>query len=55
MQVYRYTLVDIETLETFMSTELDEPDPSIDMEFWYSFNTGNYAMIFLGVFEEEEV
>lgn len=54
MIVYRFALYDIDDGKLFMSTELDEPDPSIDAEFWYSFMTGNYQMQYLGQWEEVE-
>lgn len=51
MIVYNFSLINIEG-NLYMGTSLDEPDPSIDREFWDAFLTGDYTMQYCG-FEEE--
>lgn len=53
MKVYRFTLIDEEGGE-FMGTELDEPNPQIDAEFWDRFMQGNCTMQYRGEVEESD-
>lgn len=54
MKVHRFVLFNADDV-LVMSTEVDEPDPSIDMEFWEQFLGGDCYMQYLGEFDEEEV
>lgn len=47
MIVYRFALLDSEDNE-FMGTEVDEPNPQIDSEFWDRFMEGNCSMVYRG-------
>ena len=52
MKVYRFALIDGVTDALVMGTEVDEPDPKIDMEFWERFLEGDCYMVYHGDFEE---
>ncbi len=51
--LYKFILVD-EDQNLVMTTHLEEPDPSIDAEFWSTFMSGQYAMVFTGTTLEDE-
>jgi hypothetical protein len=53
MIVYRFALIDGEGGE-FMGTEVDEPNPQIDTEFWAKFMKGDCTMVYRGEIEEED-
>jgi hypothetical protein len=54
MKVYRFALIDDEGGE-FMGTEVDDPDPQIDSEFWGRFMRGDCTMVYRGeIIEEDE-
>jgi hypothetical protein len=53
MIFYNYNLVDEDDL-VFMSTSVDEPNPTIDAEFWDRFMEGDCYMQYIGETEEEE-
>ena len=53
MKIYRFILVD-QVGQPFMSTDVDEPNPQIDAEFWAKFMEGGCAMVFVRSFEEKE-
>ena len=50
---YNYALLDGDD-EIFMSTLVDEPNPTIDAEFWDKFMEGGVRMEYLGEIDEEE-
>ena len=54
MKVYRFSLID-EDDYVIMGTEVDEPKPQIDAEFWARFMEGDCMMEFVGSFDEKEV
>jgi hypothetical protein len=49
--MYRFILVD-ENQETIMGTDVDEPTPQIDAEFWSRFMLGGCSMVFVNSYEE---
>jgi len=53
MIVYRFALLDGENGE-FMGTEVDDPNPQIDTEFWDRFMQGDCTMVYRGELIEEE-
>ena len=53
MIVYRFGLIDDEG-EEFMGTEVDEPNPQIDSEFWHEFMKGDCTMVYRGEIKEED-
>jgi len=53
MKMYRFILVD-QVGQQFMGTDVDEPNPQIDAEFWKKFMEGDCAMVFVRSFEETE-
>ena len=53
MTMYRFILVD-QNNEPIMGTDVDEPTPQIDVEFWVRFMQGDCAMVFMRSYEEEE-
>jgi hypothetical protein len=52
MQVYKFELYDFNEM-IVMGTELDEPNPMIDAEFWNRFMQGYVAMRYEGKHIEE--
>jgi hypothetical protein len=50
---YNYALLDGDD-EIFMSTLVDEPNPTIDTHFWDRFMEGGVRMEYLGEIDEEE-
>lgn len=44
---FNFSLIDSEG-NLHMGTSVDEPDPTIDQEFWQAFLTGNYTMEYCG-------
>ena len=52
MKMYRFVLVDQNNLSV-MGTDVDEPMPQIDVEFWARFMEGDCAMVFVRSFEED--
>ena len=48
MQVYRFKLYDDVNEMLVMGTELDEPNPMIDAEFWNRFMQGDVVMVYIG-------
>jgi hypothetical protein len=53
MIVYRFALLDSEN-EEFMGTEVDEPNPQIDTEFWDRFMQGGCTLVYRGELIEED-
>jgi hypothetical protein len=53
MKAYQFVLMDSLNGELAMSTEVDEPNPMIDIEFWQRFLEGDCEMLYLGEVEEE--
>jgi len=53
MKVYRFSLFDEYSECLIMSTEVDAPDPSIDLELWERFLGGGCYLVYLGEFDEE--
>jgi hypothetical protein len=53
MKMYRFVLVDQNNVSV-MGTDVDEPMPQIDAEFWARFMEGDCAMVFVRSFEEKE-
>jgi len=51
MKMYRFVLLD-QNDQQFMGTDVDEPNPQIDAEFWARFMQGDCAMVFVKCFEE---
>lgn len=51
--VYRFGLYDPED-KLIMETEVDEPDPRIDLDLWETFMQGNYTLMFHGEYLEPE-
>jgi hypothetical protein len=49
---YNFSLVDAEG-NLYMGTSVDQPDPTIDREFWEEFLTGKFTLEYCG-FEEEK-
>jgi hypothetical protein len=49
---YRFSLYTMDTDILFMSTSVDAPDPSIDLEFWEKFLEGGFYMVYLGEVQE---
>ena len=47
MICYRFALLDSENKE-FMGTEVDDPNPQIDAEFWSRFMQGDCTMVYRG-------
>ena len=54
IMMYRYVLLDSEGNE-IMGTDVDEPKPQIDAEFWSAFMQGNSVMMFDRSYYEEEI
>ena len=53
MICYRFALCDDFTGMEFMGTEVDDPNPQIDAEFWNRFMQGNCTMVYRGeVFDD---
>lgn len=52
MKMYRFVLYDENA--PIMGTNVDEPNPQIDAEFWARFMEGNCNMVFVRCFEENE-
>lgn len=52
MQVYKFELYDFNEM-IVMGTELDEPNPMVDAEFWARFMQGDVVMVHVGEFTEE--
>jgi hypothetical protein len=52
MQVYSFGLYDLNQ-KRVMGTELDEPNPMVDAEFWTRFMQGDVTMLYLGTHVEE--
>ena len=50
--MYRYVLLDSEGIE-IMGTDVDEPKPQIDTEFWNRFMQGDCVMLFQHEYDEE--
>lgn len=50
--VYRFALYSLKG-NLIMSTEVDDPDPSIDLDFWKEFMGGSCLLQYLG--EKEEI
>jgi hypothetical protein len=46
--VYKFSLYHANTEQPYMHTELDEPDPRADLEFWEAFMTGEYYLRYNG-------
>ena len=53
MKVYRFALLDVDH-KPLMFTEVDEPDPKIDAEFWEAFLSDDNLIQYLGEFEEDD-
>jgi len=54
-KVYNFTLFDDCSEQLVMSTQLDEPNPMIDQEFWGRFLQGDCFMVYQGFdFEQKE-
>ena len=53
MRMYRFVLLNEQGVE-FMGTDVDEPNPQIDAEFWQRFMQGDCVMQFVGEYQEEE-
>jgi len=53
IDMYRFVLVDDEGIE-FMGTDVDEPNPRIDAEFWDRFMEGDCFMVFSHTYKESE-
>jgi hypothetical protein len=53
MKMYRFVLLNEQGVE-FMGTDVDEPNPQIDAEFWQRFMQGDCVMQFVGEYQEEE-
>jgi len=53
MKVYRFSLFTLDAARLVMSTEVDEPDPKADLEFWNRFLEGDCYMEYLGESYEE--
>ena len=52
--MYRYVLLDSVGVE-FMGTDVDEPKPQIDSEFWDRFMQGDCVMMFQNEYYEEDI
>jgi len=52
IKMYRYILLDSEGNE-IMGTDVDEPKPQIDTEFWDRFMQGDCVMLFQREYDEE--
>ena len=52
INMYRYVLLDSEGNE-IMGTDVDEPEPQIDSEFWNRFMQGDCVMMFQKEYYEE--
>jgi hypothetical protein len=52
MKMYRFVLLNEQGVE-FMGTDVDEPSPQIDAEFWQRFMQGGCVMQFVGEYQEE--
>jgi hypothetical protein len=52
IKMYRYVLLDSEGNE-IMGTDVDEPEPQIDSEFWNRFMQGDCVMMFQKEYYEE--
>lgn len=44
---FNFSLIDSNG-NLYMGTSVDEPDPTIDSEFWQAFMTGDYTMEYCG-------
>jgi hypothetical protein len=53
MIVYNFELYDVDGVRV-MGTELDEPNPMADAEFWDRFMQGDVLMEYLGEHIEED-
>jgi hypothetical protein len=55
MEVYSFSLYDINenSSKCVMGTELDEPNPMVDAEFWNRFMQGDVVMHYEGKHIEE--
>ena len=54
MKLYRFQLAgENGSGKVFMTTDVDEPNPQIDAEFWARFMEGDCYMEFAYSFEEE--
>jgi hypothetical protein len=55
MKLYRFQLAgENGSGEVFMTTDVDEPNPQIDAEFWARFMEGDCYMEFAYSFEEDD-
>lgn len=54
MKMYRFALRDFDTGMEFMGTDVDEPNPQIDADFWARFMQGNCLMSFEYEYVEEK-
>lgn len=54
MKVYRFSLFDTNNDDHVMSTEVDEFNPLVDLEFAERFRRGDCYIVFTGEFEEED-
>jgi hypothetical protein len=52
IKMYRYVLIDSEGNE-IMGTDVEEPKPQIDTEFWNRFMQGDCVMMFQNEYDEE--
>ena len=52
MKMYRFVLLNEQGVE-FMGTDVDEPNPQIDAEFWQRFMQGDCVMQFVGEYQED--
>ncbi len=52
MKMYRFVLLNEQGVE-FMGTDVDEPNPQIDADFWKRFMQGDCVMQFVGEYQEE--
>lgn len=54
MKVYNFMLIDCLSGDEIMSTQLDEPDPRIDFEFWKCFMERDCYMRYRGSVKEDD-
>lgn len=53
MRVYVFSLIGEDDVPV-MSTEVDEPNPTVDFEFWERFMQGDCVMEYRGSYEEKD-
>lgn len=51
--LYKFALVD-DDQNLVVTTHIEEPNPVIDHDFWMTFMSGEFSMVFIGTELEDE-